>query len=547
MSNLALYRKYRPQRFDDLYGQEHVVKTLQNALSGGSFSHAYLFFGPRGTGKTTLARLIAKALNCEKREKGDYEPCNQCASCLEIDRQSAVDVMEIDAASNRGIDEIRDLRIKARLAPLRLDYKVFIIDEVHMLTKEAFDALLKTLEEPPKNTLFVLATTEAQKIPKTIISRCQYFELTKIPIDLLKEYLRKIAKEEDIRIDDESLLYLTTLSGGYARDAVSLLEQVATLDKIDLPHIKSLLGIPEDKYILDLLEPLFAGKLDKAFEVLGNVSATGNDLGRFADSLLEKLRKIVLLKVEKTENSSYELGLDKKEIAKLQGMSEQVEMAKVTRLIKEIIQNRNNFKDANNPELFLEIALVDVFAEQEERIVVAKAGVLEVAEKTLTPEEEKPIKINEKVEAVVENDKTKSKEVTLEKPKNLKSDITLEEIKKKWPEFVEELKLYNYSLSGLVKSTCLVGIEGDNLVLACDYSFHQERITDNKNVRLLEDVFEKIFSAKLRFDCVVKDNLSNEDRKKVDDAKEKAAKADKEAATETIQNAVDVFGEAGNV
>jgi len=547
VSNLALYRKYRPQRFDDLYGQEHVVKTLQNALSGGSFSHAYLFFGPRGTGKTTLARLIAKALNCEKREKGDYEPCNQCASCLEIDRQSAVDVMEIDAASNRGIDEIRDLRIKARLAPLRLDYKVFIIDEVHMLTKEAFDALLKTLEEPPKNTLFVLATTEAQKIPKTIISRCQYFELTKIPIDLLKEYLRKIAKEEDIRIDDESLLYLTTLSGGYARDAVSLLEQVATLDKIDLPHIKSLLGIPEDKYILDLLEPLFAGKLDKAFEVLGNVSATGNDLGRFADSLLEKLRKIVLLKVEKTENSSYELGLDKKEIAKLQGMSEQVEMAKVTRLIKEIIQNRNNFKDANNPELFLEIALVDVFAEQEERIVVAKAGVLEVAEKTLTPEEEKPIKINEKVEAVVENDKTKSKEVTLEKPKNLKSDITLEEIKKKWPEFVEELKLYNYSLSGLVKSTCLVGIEGDNLVLACDYSFHQERITDNKNVRLLEDVFEKIFSAKLRFDCVVKDNLSNEDRKKVDDAKEKAAKADKEAATETIQNAVDVFGEAGNV
>lgn len=226
MPNLVLYRKYRPQNFKDVVGQKHVVRTITNAIAAGEFAHAYLFTGPRGTGKTTLARLIAKSLNCENRKKGEYEPCGKCVSCEEIAKGVAVDVIEIDAASNRRIDEIRQLQEGIRFAPARSKYKVYIVDEVHMLTKEAFNALLKTLEEPPEHAVFVLATTELRKVLPTIISRSQKFDLQRLRHSEIKERLVLLSKREAKKVDPKILDIIAARADGSIRDGESMLGQI---------------------------------------------------------------------------------------------------------------------------------------------------------------------------------------------------------------------------------------------------------------------------------------------------------------------------------
>jgi DNA polymerase-3 subunit gamma/tau len=228
MGNLVLYRKYRPKRFAEIVGQEHVVRTLTNAIASGMVSHAYLFAGPRGCGKTTIARLLAKAVNCKNRKEGEAEPCNQCDSCLEINQGNAMDLIEIDAASNRGIDEIRDLRDGIRFVPTKSKYKVFIIDESHQLTREAANALLKTLEEPPSHAIFVLATTEVHKMIPTIVSRCQRFDFRRLKVPEIIGRLETILEKEKINFEKEALNLIALAASGSIRDAESLLDEVVS-------------------------------------------------------------------------------------------------------------------------------------------------------------------------------------------------------------------------------------------------------------------------------------------------------------------------------
>ncbi|RQD73256.1 MAG: DNA polymerase III subunit gamma/tau [Candidatus Syntrophonatronum acetioxidans] len=301
MSYLALYRKWRPQNFEDLIGQPHITRTLINALKGDRISHAYLFCGPRGTGKTSAAKIMAKALNCEKGP--GPTPCNQCSVCQGINRGMVMDVLEIDAASNRGIDEIRELRSRVRYGSTEGRFKIYIIDEVHMLTQEAFNALLKTLEEPPAGVVFILATTEPHKLPATILSRCQRFDFHRIGIPTLVEGLSRIAFQEGVEIEEEALRIIARSSEGGMRDALGLLEQVVSFSDgpVDLEGAKQVLGIEEEEVFISLGEAVLNNDLVAALRGIQKVVDGGRDIAQFLRDLTNYFRGLILLRIQGEE------------------------------------------------------------------------------------------------------------------------------------------------------------------------------------------------------------------------------------------------------
>jgi len=302
----SLYRKYRSQTFADLVGQDAASRALQGAIIGGRVAHAYLFSGSRGTGKTSAARLLAKALNCTGRPRDSAEPCNVCQSCIEMTAGSALDLIEIDAASNRGIDEIRDLREKVNLAPALGPKKVYIIDEAHMLTEPAFNALLKTLEEPPPHVVFVLCTTDAQKIPLTVIGRCQQFVFRRHSEEQIVARLTHIAKAEKVAVDGEAMRLIARTAQGSMRDAVGLLDQLVPLAEgpISLESARSLLGIADPHMLEGLLDDVLAGRAAEALEELGRVYSAGAELRQVVRGLMEGCRDRLVAAVSAHDHAS---------------------------------------------------------------------------------------------------------------------------------------------------------------------------------------------------------------------------------------------------
>jgi DNA polymerase III subunit gamma/tau len=302
----SLYRKYRSQTFADLVGQDAASRALQGAIIGGRVAHAYLFSGSRGTGKTSAARLLAKALNCTGRPRDSAEPCNVCQSCIEMTAGSALDLIEIDAASNRGIDEIRDLREKVNLAPALGPKKVYIIDEAHMLTEPAFNALLKTLEEPPPHVVFVLCTTDAQKIPLTVIGRCQQFVFRRHSEEQIAQRLAHIAKAEKVQVDAEAMTLIARTAQGSMRDAVGLLDQLVPLAEgpISLESARSLLGIADPRMLDGLLDDVLSGRAAEALEELGRVYSAGAELRQVVRGLMEGCRDRLIAAVSARDHAS---------------------------------------------------------------------------------------------------------------------------------------------------------------------------------------------------------------------------------------------------
>ncbi|PID56681.1 DNA polymerase III subunit gamma/tau [candidate division KSB3 bacterium] len=295
----VIARKWRPQSFDDLIGQEHITETLKNEIQSGRIAQAFLFRGIRGIGKTSAARILAKALNCRQSEAPTADPCNRCDACLSIKNGNAADVMEIDGASNRKIEHIRELRENIKFAPATLRYKVYIIDEVHMLTREAFNALLKTLEEPPKHVVFVLATTDDHKVPITISSRCQRFSFRRIGLHDMSLALHKIAESEGIQIDDQSLLYIAKRSEGSMRDAQSLLEQVISYcgTEVSPEKVSEILGVVSSESIQELTAAILADDPETILHVIHSLVRQGHDLEQFYKDILEYIRNLLVLKI----------------------------------------------------------------------------------------------------------------------------------------------------------------------------------------------------------------------------------------------------------
>ena len=380
--SLVLYRKYRPQTFAEIIGREHVVQTLTNAISSGMISHAYLFAGPRGTGKTTIARLLAKAVNCEGRKDGTAEPCNKCHSCLGIMEDRALDLIEIDAASHRGIDEVRELRDGIRFFPTKSKYKVFIIDESHQLTREAANALLKTLEEPPGHAIFVLATTEIHKMIPTIISRCQRFDFRKLTVPEIIKRLEIICQKEEAKIEKAALELVALNAAGSIRDGESLLDEVLTFagerGEIKAGDIKDLLGLVEIELVAKFCDFLCQKKASEAINFLNEIIDRGSDLQEFAKILINYLRQALILKMtgategnpiinrasegsegEEEKKFLFAPGLTKEEFQKLQTQAASFKEGELRNLLNLFLEAENKMKYSPIPQLPLELAIIE--------------------------------------------------------------------------------------------------------------------------------------------------------------------------------------------
>ncbi|MDY6358055.1 MAG: DNA polymerase III subunit gamma/tau [Cyanobacteriota bacterium] len=360
-SYIPLYRKYRPQKLDEIVGQEHIKKALTNAIETGRISHAYLFTGPRGTGKTSTARIFAKSLNCEKGPT--INPCGKCENCVNITRAIPIDVIEIDAASNRSVNDAEEIIQNVAMAPINSRYKIYIIDEVHMLTPTAFNALLKTLEEPPENVIFILATTEVHKVLDTIKSRCQRFDFKRITTSDIAHHLRYISDKEEINITDDALNYIASNSAGGMRDSIALLDQLSVLNDSEKPigadDINKLLGRLSFHSLTILFQSVIKSNADSASEILNDIYNQGNEPSQILSNFLEYLRNALIVK-SVGENSENVVQLNKEQIKTLAGILKDVETHQIVSLIDKCANYIKELKLSTNPKLWLDVAVLDM-------------------------------------------------------------------------------------------------------------------------------------------------------------------------------------------
>lgn len=452
MDEVSLYRKYRPHNFDSLVGQDHIRTTLMNALKSARVSHAYLFSGPRGTGKTSSARLLAKALMCTNLLDG-YEPCNECEFCKDVNDGRLIDVIEIDAASNRGIDEVRDLKEKINFAPTRAKCKVYIIDEVHMMTKEAFNALLKTLEEPPTHVYFVLATTEVHKIPETILSRCQRFDFKRISGKALLTRLSFIAQKEGVVAEDKALEVIGKYVDGGMRDAIGLFEQLTTDSKLTFEHVQEILGVTDFSLLEDLFTALMENRTRDALKIAHDMHDQGSDLKQFLHEFVDLLRIKMLDAI--ADDAAGEL--PKRLVAMI-----------------EIFQEAQQRTESYIPQLPLEIAIIKVTGPVEEKIEVRQHQAVKAPEK-------KTIEASPAGEGI----------------------LTLESVKEKWPRVVERVKTPALRMS--LKNAVPVALELPNLTLEFATKFHKDKVMEHDHRVELEEILHEMFQNSLKIAAQVKE------------------------------------------
>lgn len=354
MSYKSLYRKYRPMRFEDVCGQQFIVKTLSNAIKNNKIGHAYLFCGTRGTGKTTIAKIFAKLVNC--LNPLDNVPCGECEICLNENTDEIPDIIEIDAASNNGVDEIRELKNKIKLMPVMCKYKVYIIDEVHMLSTGAFNALLKTLEEPPEHVIFILATTEPQKLPITIISRCQRFDFKKINVLDISKRLKYISQKEGIDIDDEAIEEIAKLSEGAMRDAIGLLDQISSFadSKITVEDIYTIRGSVSNRVLIELIEKYIDNDASSILSIVDDIYLSGKDFYRLSEDILVFYRNMLISKVAPSyfEDKALQLKDD------IMGLSSKIEVKRIERMIKKLEELLRNIKSSDYPRILFETTIL---------------------------------------------------------------------------------------------------------------------------------------------------------------------------------------------
>ena len=502
----SLYRKYRPSTFSDLSGQEHVRTTLLSQIASGSVAHAYLLTGPRGVGKTTVARLIAKAVNCEGVEGIKGEPCNACQACAEILSGSALDVFEIDAASQTKVEETRENIIESvRFTPNRLKFKVYIIDEVHMLSTSSFNALLKTLEEPPSYAIFILATTEIHKVPATIISRCQRFDFKRLPIETIVERLKGIVAKEAIEVDDDVLREIARHADGGMRDAESVLGQVLALDETHVTLDIASLVLPATNAAMvgEFLSSLERNDAETALRLVGDGLERGIDLPHFAEDVVSAMRDALLNAIKSPAG---------------QGKTSGVDSAKSVSTIDLFLEARRQMRTTKIVQLPLEIAIIKACGPEVVPPTVSPPAPSQafVRPPTVTPiaptastiqpvATHAPTQPNDTPAPPSAFAPTASPPIPPEEiPEPIDvalGDVPvldLEDVKRRWPEVFQQIKSCNATLPMVVQSGELSAVNGDSIEMSFAYGVYVDAINSDKNRKLLEQVFARVLGRPVR-------------------------------------------------
>ena len=536
----TLYRDYRPQNFSGVLGQNHIKITLQNEIAANKLAQSFLFCGPRAVGKTTLARILAKAVNCLNRPADGYEPCNDCPSCLSITAGKNLDVVEIDAASNTGVDNIREnIILFSRLAPVQAKFKVFIIDEVHMLSLSAFNALLKIIEEPPVQVIFILCTTEVHKVPLTIISRCERFDFQRIGVGEIVKKLSQIASQENIDIDHSVLEAVARRSDGHLRDAESLLGQIFSLDdkKITLEQAELVLPHYNSQEAVNLLDYLNRKDIAKALALVNDLADSGVNIKNFIGEMLLFLRKVMLDKLN--PELSGRLGLDWGETLeiKLTKLTETLSPERIFAITRRFLDLASDSqKNTAIPQLPLELAVAELCLAS---VVpsAAPANTLTSPQSLVRGTVSQPNKPNlttlsrsigtkdaqkissQSLNANVRNDSISnpiSNSISeVESAPTISSDafkinaatLSQADIIEKWPEFLIKIKKYNHSLSFVLQNCEPQGVKDGQLCLVFKYKFHRDRINDINIRAIVEQTLAEVYGAQLTFNSLIDENL----------------------------------------
>lgn len=514
MGYTALYREWRPKSFDDVVGQEHITTTLKNQILNDRIAHAYLFCGTRGTGKTSTAKVFAKALNCLNLQDG--EPCNECEMCKKINEGLSMDVTELDAASNNGVDKIRDIIDDVQYPPQESRYKVYIMDEVHMLSQGAVNAFLKTLEEPPKNVVFILATTDPQKLPITILSRCQRFDFKRISLSDITKLERKIVDSKGVFADDNSLKLIARVADGAMRDSLSILDQAISMGdgKVTYDSIVSMLGLVTDKYLFELTDAVIDRSVEKSMNVIEEIVHEGKDIYTFIKDMIGHYRNLLMLKV--TSNPEEVLDMSNDNIENLRQQSQRMRSEEVMRGIRVLQEAEESAKLSKQSRIYLELAIIKMCKieyDTSKEVLLARINKLEnvirsgnikvnpAAQGEQAEEKQNSAAKKSEVSTNVKKQQFHVQENDVRADDNLGATVTINDVQKSWKDILEAFKsrrkmvIYASLVTGRPVA-CKNGVIDVNY--EAEFAFNKIRLEKSDNAEVVNEVFSEILGQRVR-------------------------------------------------